>query len=238
MGIKLITARKAIQKQGIKLLVYGPAGSGKTYMCSTCPDHSRTLIVSAESGLLSLQRVGPEIPVAVVSGYSDVLAVLKELMTKPDRFDWVCLDSISEIAETCLIQEKARGNTLKAYGEMADTMLRILRDFRNLPCNVVMTAKQKRLVDEATGVVSFVPMLPGNKLPDNIAYIFDEVFALTVEENRDTGLMERKFQTQISPSYQAKDRSGALDFHEPPNLAHVADKIMRSVESKGESNVA
>lgn len=239
MGIKLVTASAAIKKQGLKMLVYGPAGAGKTYLCSTCPDHSKTLIVSAESGLLSLREAGPNIPVAIVNGYSDVMAVLRELESKPDRFEWVCLDSISEIAETCLEQEfKRNSNKQKAYGDMADTMLRILRDFRNLKCNVVMTAKEKSMVNEETGEVLFVPNMPGRKLPNSISYLFDEVFALTVKRNKQTGEVERLLQTSISPMYVAKDRSGALDFHEPPDLNHISEKILSVLQPKGKEDVA
>ena len=51
MAIKLVSTRDAAAIQGVKMLVSGPPGAGKTRLCATLPN---PIILSAESGLLSL----------------------------------------------------------------------------------------------------------------------------------------------------------------------------------------
>ena len=55
MAIQLISAKDAALQNGIKVLIYGPAGAGKTVFCTTAPDNEKTLMISAEGGLLSIQ---------------------------------------------------------------------------------------------------------------------------------------------------------------------------------------
>ena len=68
MAIKLTTTAQAAIDNGIKLLVHGPSGAGKTSLCSTTGEP--TVIISAESGLLSLR--GHDIPVIEVKALEDV----------------------------------------------------------------------------------------------------------------------------------------------------------------------
>jgi len=102
MGIKLTTTKKAGVENGIKILVHAPAGTGKTRLCATTPDPSKTVIISAEAGLLSLR--GVDIPVIEVSTIDDVKDAYRFIMNDEQAkgFEWVCLDSVTEIAEVCL----------------------------------------------------------------------------------------------------------------------------------------
>src|SRR5690554_5487299 len=97
MAVKLRSTREAAKTNGLKILVYGGAGAGKTTLCKTMPGNP--VIISAEGGLLSLRDV--DIPVIEVSNLQDVHDAYTFLMDDPEgqKFDWVALDSISEIAE-------------------------------------------------------------------------------------------------------------------------------------------
>ena len=50
MAFEFINVADAVKKTGLKVILYGPAGSGKTRTCATTGEH--TLIISAEGGLL------------------------------------------------------------------------------------------------------------------------------------------------------------------------------------------
>lgn len=224
--MKLTTTKDAAHAHGLKILVHGPAGAGKTRLCATTGDLENTLILSAEAGLLSLRDF--EIDAAVIKSVDDMrqaLAFVRDAIRGegPKRYRWVCIDSLSEIAETCLATEKAANtNGLRAYGEMADTMFKLIRAFRDLRgINVVFTAKQERVQDE--GRLIYAPMLPGKRLSQGIAYLFDEVFAMRSRPDGDG--VARFLQTVNDGVYDAKDRSGALDPAEPPSLKKIADKI-------------
>jgi AAA domain len=227
MALKLSTTRAAVA-HGLKILVHAPAGSGKTVLCATTPDPANTVIVSHESGLLSIADA--DIPVMETRTLKDVHEAYLALRDDPQfaRFTWVCIDSISDIAEALLLEEK-RGtpDPRKAYGALADQMADLIRGFRDLPGrNVYMSCKQERVKDESSGVTLFGPMMPGNALKQGISYFFDEVFALRVEKNPADGSVYRVLQTGRDFNFEAKDRSGKLDMWEPPSLAAIAAKIL------------
>lgn len=193
---------------GCKCLIYGNAGTGKTTLLASAP---APVIISAERGLLSLRKY--DLPVWPISNLSD----LKEAYTwfttskEADRFQTVGIDSMSEIAEVILAEEKkGTKDPRKAYGEAQDSMINLFRGFRDIPRkHVAMLAKQEFTTDSATGAKSYAPSFPGNKLAQQAPYFFDEVFQLINAPNAD-GSIGRWLRTQPDLQNQAKDRSGAL----------------------------
>ena len=139
-----ITTTKNYGSTSLTALVHGPPGSGKTYAARTCP--GRTLVVSAEAGLLSLRDV--ELDVAEVSTFSDLKRVYFLLNDDDQPYEWVYIDSLSEVAEVCLSEEMGKtAHGVKAYGEMMTAVMKLVKAFRDLDVNVVLTAKQGRDVD-------------------------------------------------------------------------------------------
>lgn len=239
MAVKLTTTRAAAQLNGIKVLVYGPAGSGKTTLCATTG--APTVILSAEGGLLSLRHT--DIPVIEVKSVDDVADAYKFLATSAEgqQFEWVCLDSLSEIGEVCLAAEKKLSrDPRQAYGALQERMYALIRDFRDLPGRNVyfsakMAAEKTDIVETRTtgalttqvavgSKVVYAPSMPGVKLGQSLPYFTDFVLALRVEKDED-GNPSRWLQTQPDDSYAAKDRSGALDAFELPDLAAIAAKV-------------
>lgn len=227
MAIKLTTTRQAAQANGVKIMVYGQAGAGKTMLSNTTGGNP--LIISAEAGLLSLRDT--DLTVAEVSSYDDLMEVYKFVANDPQaqNFDWICLDSISEIAEVILNKAKKESkDPRQAYGALSEQMQDLIRAFRDLPKNVYMSAKMEKQQDQDTGRMLYQPSAPGAKVGQALPYFFDEVFVLRVEKN-EVGELERMLQTQPDFNYIAKDRSGALSMFEPPSLAAIANKILNPV---------
>lgn len=237
MAFTFTTAEQQSRDSGLKCLVYGPSGMGKTMLCATLP---APLLLSAESGLLSLKRkniekvygvdtpgISYDIPVVVVKTYEDLLDVYQFLLT-PDAAGVrsVCLDSISEIAEVVLSNlKRSAKDSRQAYGEMMEKVMDLVRKFRDLPGkNVYFSAKQEAVKDELTGAQLYGPSMPGTKLGPGLPYYFDEVFRLGMQRQQDGSIM-RFLQTQPDMQYVAKDRSGALDALEPPHLGYLLNKI-------------
>jgi len=224
MAIKLISTKQAAQLHGVKVLVYGSAGAGKTVLCGTTG--GKPLIISAEAGLLSLRHL--DLPVLTVKTIEDVHEAYRFVNESGEgqAFDWICIDSLSEIAEVVLNTEKKKvADVRQAYGALQEQMADLIRAFRDLPeRNVYMSAKMERVKDEMTGAMLYHPAMPGNKLPQQLPYFFDEVLALRVEQDAD-GKAQRWLQTSPDLQYQAKDRSGALDMYEHPDLSTLSAKI-------------
>ncbi len=207
---------------GVKVLVYGQAGAGKTHLIRTLP---RPVILSAEGGLLSLQGTG--IPYVEINNLTTLTEAYKWLTDSNETkdFDCVALDSISEIAEVVLSSEKKTAkDPRQAYGAMADQMTDLIRAFRDLPGkHVYFSAKMEKTQDEM-GRMLYYPSLPGNKVGQQLPYFFDEVLALRVERDSE-GATQRALMCESDGLWLAKDRSGKLSPWEEPDLGLVISKI-------------
>lgn len=221
MAVKFSTTAAAVDN-GIKLLVHAPSGAGKTRLCATA---EKPLIISKEGGLLSL--AGHDIPTMEVETLEDVQEAFRFVRDSEESkaFDWICVDSLSDIAETVLRTAKhGAADPRQAYGGMAEQMAEVIVGFRDLRGrNVYMSCKQEHDKVE-NGMTLYVPMIPGRILKQGLAYYFDEVFALHVGNDAE-GNVVRALQTGRNASHEAKDRSGALAMWEPADLNGVAKKI-------------
>ena len=222
MALKIKSVRDSVQSNGIKVCVYGAAGAGKTSLIRTIP--GKTLILSAESGLLSIADI--EADVAEVKSIDDVREAYKFLADGDHDYSWVALDSFSEICEVLLSEEKQKTkDPRQAYGAVIETGTALARAFRDLPLGVYFSAKSERTKDDATGRISASLSMPGAKLGAALPYLFDEVFYLFSATDKESGELERWLQTSGDQRADAKDRSGKLEQYEPANLAEIVAKI-------------
>lgn len=209
----------SMSANGVKLLVYGQAGAGKTSLIKTLP---QPIVLSAEGGLLSIQDA--DLPFIEITSMEN----LKEAyvwLTETTDYKSVALDSISEIAEVCLnYEKKVNKDPRAAYGAMQEQMADIIRAFRDLPgMHVYMSAKLEKTQDEM-GRVLYAPSMPGNKTGQSLPYFFDEVLALRVEKDND-GNTQRALMCDSDGLWSAKDRSGKLSPWEAPDLNSIIAKI-------------
>jgi phage nucleotide-binding protein len=212
----------SLAANGVKVLVYGQAGAGKTSLIKTLP---QPIVLSAEGGLLSIQDA--DLPFIEISDM-DTLREAYTWLTQSDEakgFQSVALDSISEIAEVVLnAEKKATKDPRQAYGAMQEQMADIIRAFRDLPGrHVYMSAKLEKTQDEM-GRVLYAPSMPGNKTGQALPYFFDEVLALRVEKDSENNT-QRALMCDSDGLWLAKDRSGKLDAWEAPDLGAIIAKI-------------
>ena len=212
----------SLAANGVKVLVYGQAGAGKTSLVKTLPS---PIVLSAEGGLLSIKDA--DLPYIEISDM-DTLKEAYAWLTSSDEakaYQSVALDSISEIAEVVLnAEKKATKDPRQAYGAMQEQMADIIRAFRDLPGrHVYMSAKLEKTQDEL-GRVLYSPSMPGNKTGQSLPYFFDEVLALRVEKDGE-GVTQRALMCDSDGLWLAKDRSGKLDMWEAPDLGAIIAKI-------------
>jgi len=211
-----------LSANGVKLLVYGQAGAGKTSLIKTLPT---PLVLSAEGGLLSIQDANlPYIEVTSMATLMEAYQWLTE-SEEAKHFESIALDSISEIGEVVLNSEKKSNKDPRAaYGAMQEQMSDLIRAFRDLPGkHVYMTAKCEKSQDES-GRILYAPSMPGNKTGQALPYFFDEVLALRVEKDAE-GVTQRALMCDSDGLWLAKDRSGKLSPWEAPNLGDIIAKI-------------
>ena len=211
-----------LSANGVKLLVYGQAGAGKTSLIRTLPE---PIVLSAEGGLLSIQDA--DLPFIEVTSMDDLREAYEWVAGSDEAkaFASVALDSISEVAEVVLQYELKRNKDGRAaYGELNSTMNELIRAFRDLPGkHVYMSAKLEKSQDEM-GRMLYNPGMPGKSLTQGLPYFFDEVLALRVEKDAD-GNTQRALMCDSDGLWSAKDRSGKLDAWEAPDLGAVIAKI-------------
>lgn len=237
MPVQITSTSVASQTTGVKCLTYGESGVGKTLICATAPS---PIIISAESGLLSLTKANIEraygvdtpgisydIPVVKITSLQDLYDAYAYCVSPENQHGTICVDSISEIGEVLLAGEKRMTkDPRKAYGEMIDRMVEVIRAFRDIEGkHIYMTAKAEPLKEEMTGAVKWAPSMPGAKLGNQLPYFFDEVFRLGIGKDS-SGKAFRFMQTQPDFQFTAKDRSGSLEMYEQPNLRSIFQKII------------
>lgn len=218
----MIKNTREIHVNGVKMLIYGESGAGKTSLIKTM---TNPLVISAESGLLSL--AGEDIPYISISSMQDLSEAYKFLTESNEaaQFKSLAIDSISEIAEVCLSYEiKKTKDPRQAYGAMQDVVFDLIRSFRDISGkHIYMTAKLDKATDEM-GRMLYSPSLPGKKTAQMLPYYFDEVFALRIEKDQENKY-HRGLMCDSDGLWLAKDRSGKLDQWEAPDIGEIINKI-------------
>jgi len=220
MAISLKRTRELAQN-GVKLLVYGQAGAGKTSLIKTLPT---PLVLSAEAGLLSISDA--DLAFIEIKTIDDLREAYTFIMGEGgNSFESIALDSISEIAEVILnAEKKATKDPRQAYGAMQEQVSDLIRAFRDIPGkHIYMSAKLEKSQDEM-GRMLYAPSMPGNKTGQQLPYFFDEVLALRVERDAENNV-QRALMCDSDGLWQAKDRSGKLAAWEAPDLGAIIEKI-------------
>lgn len=226
--MKFTTTAQASSRSGVKCLVYGRAGAGKTTLCGTAPV---PLIISAEGGLLPLRHKNiPVIEVTSLQTVWDAYSWLTSNNSHAREIQTVCIDSASEIAEVVLVTEKKRSSDpRRSYGKLLDDMIGLLKAFRDLSGkHVVMTAKEVATQNAITGAMRYGPKAPGQQLSVEFPYLFDLVLHASVDRDAE-GKLYHYVRTKPDQVTEAKDRSSVLDEIEYPDLTAIFNKIMKGM---------
>ncbi len=207
---------------GVKAIIYGAPGSGKTPLINTAP---RPLLLACEPGLLSMRNS----TVLTYQGYTvtEIDEFFKWFFNSEEtkNFDTLAIDSISQMADIYL-QEALRTNKhgLKAYGEMATRSMEHLRGIyytRNK--HAYLTAKESSNNDN--GLHYRKPYMPGQQLPVEVSHLFDEILHLGLQNIPGVGT-HKGFRCNASIDTLARDRTGMLNEFEPPHFGKLVERCM------------
>ena len=227
---------------GVKSMIFGAPGSGKTPLIDTAP---RPVLLVTEPGMLSMRH--SKIPCwegytpKAIQEFFDWFTKSKETV----NFDTLGIDSFSNLAELILSEEEGgkskAGNEVhgkKAYGNMAKRVKEYADILYYFPQkHIVLIAKQTtyengRQTVLQNNTVSYEPIMqkrpyfPGQALNVYLPHLFDNVMQLGEAIVPGFSTPQRALRTREIPEIFARDRLGNLNDLEPPNLNELFKKSM------------
>ena len=157
----LDSATSVAEVRPLKLLLFGPAKSGKTTICATAP---KLLVLDTEGGTMSIRDTKAD--VLRITEWSVMDTVVKELTMGGHGYESVALDSVTMLQE--LAGEKAglldmilapKGEPRQAYGAIGAMIRHKILQLNMLPMNVIFTAqlRERDAVDMEAGQYPLTP---------------------------------------------------------------------------------
>jgi len=193
--------------ENLKILLYGSSGSAKTTQIRHLP--GKVFMISAEAGELPLAGAD-NIDIVRINTFAELREAYTYINKHKDEYDWVALDSLSELGEQIVAYLK----TVPEYSDMRDSfklwmaytelMVKICKSFRDLEgvgCLLLaLDESVKNGLDE-----KIMPLVPAKKAQKKLVSLYDEVlFLRAIEEGK------REFVCTPTPDIESKDRSGKL----------------------------
>lgn len=208
---------------GVKAIVYGPPGQGKTPLMNTAP---APLLCVSEPGMLSMR--GSTIPATAAFDAQAIRDFYKWLWSSKevDKYQTICVDSISQQAEIILEDMlKKHKDGRKAYGEMSREMMGYINGlYFAQRKNVVLIAKQGVFTENEVPVRK--PYFPGQDLNVKIPHLFDEILHLSTVNLPGVGAT-KALRCHNSYDIMARDRTGLLAEYEPNDLSYIFNKLLK-----------
>jgi phage nucleotide-binding protein len=224
----------AVASKAVKMLIYGRPGVGKTVFAATAngdstqpPEQNLTgpaLLLDVEGGTMSIATSQPNIDVVRISDYksnfSEVYAYLTE-KKPPERKDYktIIFDSLTETQKLsmlgimALVATKPDRDpdmpTIGEWGKNIEQIRKLVRYYRDLPFNLIITCLEQEVKNEVTGEILIKPSMSG-KLADEVCGFCDIVGRMIVVKPDPNGPLERHLVVQPTGNFVAKDRSNNL----------------------------
>ncbi len=207
---------------GVKAVVYGPPGSGKTPIVNTAP---RPVLLACEPGLLSMR--GSTVP-TFTAFTADALDEFSKWIfhsNEAKNFDTVAIDSGTQMAETYLERaEKSNKHGLAAYGEANENTYDFLRRLYYMQNKHVYLICKQEMANQQ-GLFIKKPYFPGRELPVKVPHLFDLILQLDVQNVPSVG-QTKAFRCIQSIDVTARNRTGNLNEFEPPDFGELVKKAM------------
>ena len=238
-----------VLRNGVKMLIYGIPGSGKTRFATTA---TRPLIWAIEHGLLSVRS--ENIPTVMLPIQDEINSVLAEWsgngMPKRDPFqcvnefvDWITnplngkeyqvlfVDSLSELCSLVFqFYDAVNKNGLKAYGDTADRMMIWVKKLYYCNKDIVFVCKERTVnigtIDNPVNVIE--PAFDGQKTKVEVTHLLDVIlrFKKHTFKTQGKGTTYDVAHTKGDSMSLARDKTGLLAEFEPQHYDTIRSKLL------------
>jgi phage nucleotide-binding protein len=232
---------KNVNEQKIKAVIYGLSGAGKTTLADSLKDFN-TLIISAESGLMSIAGSGIDFVDITKDDNGNLLPKENRIdrlmevykfansLEAKKKYNLLFIDSLTEISQCLYDRLKKefpdRKDSLVLYGELGQKTRDMIKAFRDLgDYHVVFTCLS--VIDKDETGKRFAAFDLIGSISNKLAGFFDLVLYLRADSEG-----KRELICDATDSILAKNRGGKLQAVEPADLGLLFNKIL-----KGETNV-
>lgn len=214
----------------VNLLIYADSGVGKTVFCGS--DEDVLFIAPEDNGTLSAKRFGSTAKKWKIHGWQDIVDAYDWLADQdPIPFNWVILDSLTEMQQMCMrhiLDEAVQMNPgrdpdipqLQDWQPYYIRVERLVKAFNSLPVNVIYTALQQDEENE-DGEKVVLPMMQGKgtQYAKKVASWMTSFGHMRVQRKKigvdDDGNAQyeeyRVIQWKASKTVMAKDRTRCLE---------------------------
>jgi phage nucleotide-binding protein len=209
MAIKVENSKGLASKVGIRILLYGATGMGKSFQAIHT---GKTIVITSEKADLTLNDY--EVDIIKINSSKELREAYLYVKENADKYDTVFIDSLTDIGEMIVSELKDTGNysakdTYKLWGDFTDIMVAISKSFRDMQnINVVLICLEKSIKNGFSEKI--IPQIPGEKARSKLISLYDIVLRLHTNEDG-----EREFLCSPTDEWDAKDRSGKLNQIEP-----------------------
>ncbi|WPH58012.1 RecA-like DNA recombinase [Gordonia phage LuckyLeo] len=140
----------------INLGIYGPSGVGKTVLAGS---DDKVLFLAVEKGTVSAKRQGSKAKVWPIKQWNDLERAYKWLEENPDEFQWVVLDSVTEMQQMAIREILAKAHAengsrdldipaIQDHQKWQNIYKRFINYFVELPIDTVFLFLVRTAVDE------------------------------------------------------------------------------------------
>lgn len=236
---QLEVSKLATEIKWLNILLYGDPGVGKTWLCGTAEDSEATspvLFIDVEGGTTTIRH--RSIDVVSARSLAQVQKTINKLILAGDDmyYKTVVLDSLTELQHLDMryIMKQAKSTakdpdkvdidvpSTREWGKSLEHTRAIVRAFRDLPCNTIITALAHTQKEDGQPDLIF-PSIPGkarNEIPgfmDIVGYLFAKQVGTKTE---------RRLQLARTVRVSAKDRTGLLgDLIPDPTFPAIFDLV-------------
>lgn len=213
--------KKPDELRKAKVLIFAPAGAGKTTFLGTAEEDERTspmLFLDFEGGHESL--AGLDIDVAEIRAWEDYNEAFEVLADPDTKYKSVGIDTLSETHIFALLNrlddkaaERKEPDLIEQgdYGIASTQMRRFMREFRDLPMHVFFSAHSKEVEMTRVGKVT-VPALSG-QMAEEAVNLVSVAGYLAQAPGEEEGQVDRILLMQNYPKFRTKAR---MPWGKPP----------------------